>query len=116
MANEFSFPLRGSGVWQLPAGRLTECRDTFPGVDVPAELRKARLWLCDHPDRRKTAKGMPRFLSGWLGRAKPGDADNTHTRRTTSWELDAICPLVEPTDEDFAWMEEQHTMKHEVTP
>jgi len=70
-ASEFSFPLRGRGEFHLTADRLAEYRDTFPGIDIPGELRKARLWLTDNPDRRKTARGMPRFLSGWLNRAKP---------------------------------------------
>lgn len=99
-ASEFSFPLRGRGDWTLSADRLGQYRDTFPGLDLDAELRKARLWLIDNADRRKTAKGMPRFLSGWLTRAKPDTPAHGH-RLTTSAELDAICPLVEPSDEDF---------------
>ena len=98
------FPLRGRGEWTLPADRLDEYRSTFPGLDVDAELRKARLWLLDNPDRRKTARGMPRFLSGWLTRAKPADAGTTRNGDgyPTSEDLDRVCPLVEPTEADFA--------------
>ena len=34
------------------------------------ECRKALAWVQQAPDRRKTARGMGRFLFGWLGRAQ----------------------------------------------
>lgn len=40
----------------------------FPGVDVRVELGKMRAWLGANPTRRKTAKGMPRFVVNWLSR------------------------------------------------
>ena len=42
----------------------------YPGVDVEIEFRKALNWLHADPKRRKTHKGMPRFLVGWLNRAQ----------------------------------------------
>lgn len=64
------FKTRGApDSWCLTVGKLEEYRESFPGLDVLAELRKARQWGLDHPDRRKTAKGMPGHLGGWLGRA-----------------------------------------------
>lgn len=41
---------------------------TFPAVDVPQQLREMRRWLVDHPDRRKTARGMANFINSWLSR------------------------------------------------
>jgi len=113
--SEFSFPLRRQDEWNLPTDRLADYRDTFPGLDVEAELRKARLWLIDRPNRRKTAKGMPKFLSGWLSRATPGETARTKGHsRTASDELDAICPLVVPSEDDFAWMAEQYPSQNGV--
>lgn len=71
------FPIRGrcrgrlgrTPSWTLPAGKLSEWADTWPNVDIEAELIKARQWLDDNPNRRKTANGMLRFLSGWISRA-----------------------------------------------
>ena len=40
-----------------------------PGKDVPGELDRAAAWLACNPTKGKTAKGMPRFLNGWLQRA-----------------------------------------------
>jgi hypothetical protein len=67
-----TFPVVGTGgrEWHLSAAKLAEYRRAFPGVDVPAELLKARQWCLDNPAKRKTARGMPAFLGRWLGRAQ----------------------------------------------
>jgi hypothetical protein len=69
----FAFVLRTGKDWKLPQAKLDEYKEAFPRLDVEAELLKAGQWLNDNPSRRKTANGMPRFLGGWLGRAKPDD-------------------------------------------
>lgn len=56
--------------WTLTAAKVAEYQQSFPGIDVPAECRKAWQWGRDNPDRRKTARGMARFLGTWLGRAQ----------------------------------------------
>jgi len=38
----------------------------YPAVDVLQELRSIEGWLIANPTRRKTAKGMPRFIANWL--------------------------------------------------
>lgn len=40
----------------------------FPSVDVPTEIRKAAQWEVISPDKKKTPKGIPRFLIGWMTR------------------------------------------------
>ncbi len=52
--------------------KVSEYRATFPGLDVEGECRKALQWTRDNPTRRKTARGMPKFLFGWLERAQNG--------------------------------------------
>lgn len=58
----------GQARWVLPEGKAEEWATTYPGVDVPSELRAARQWLIDNPSRRKTSRGMLRFLNSWLER------------------------------------------------
>lgn len=78
-----SFPCIGlPDSWVLTDLKVAEYRATYTGVVVESECRKAWQWCQDNPSRRKTAKGMPRFLSTWLGRAqdrgwgaKAGSAD-----------------------------------------
>lgn len=53
--------------WHLTAEKLAEYEKAFPNLDVLAALRAAMQWCRDNPTNRKTAKGMPRFCSTWLG-------------------------------------------------
>ena len=54
--------------WGLTQKRIDELQDLYPGTDVLIESRKAYAWCRDNPKKRKTAKGMPHFLSGWMER------------------------------------------------
>jgi hypothetical protein len=56
--------------WHLCESKLTEYRESFPDLDVLAECRKALQWCRDNPTKRKTATGMPPFLTRWLGKAQ----------------------------------------------
>jgi hypothetical protein len=67
------FPVNGNKsrpLWALRRSKASEYRESFPGVDVRSELLKARQWCRDNPTKRKTAKGMPAFLTTWLSKAQ----------------------------------------------
>lgn len=67
------FPVVGKQAlkeWGLTDAKLTEYRESFPGVDVLQEARKARQWCIDNPPKRKTPGGMPKFLASWFGRVQ----------------------------------------------
>lgn len=65
------FPVVGVGpkTWVLTTARVSEWQESFPGLGIEAEARKALAWLNANPGRRKTARGMPAFLVRWLSRA-----------------------------------------------
>lgn len=48
---------------------VKELEDAFPNVDVRDQLRRVAYWANKNPEKRKTAKGLPKFLGGWMGRA-----------------------------------------------
>lgn len=65
-----TFPTDGKpDSWSLTTDLLNEWNSDFPKLDVLAECRKARAWIKANPERRKTARGMSRFLVNWLSRA-----------------------------------------------
>ncbi len=80
------FPCVGKGTreWILTEEKLVEYKQSFPGVEVLRELKKARQWCIDNPIRRKTANGMPAFLTRWLGRIQNtlSQANAQHTQTT----------------------------------
>ena len=57
-------------IWDLTRSQIARWQELYPSLDVEAECRSALAWVEASPERRKTAKGAPRFLQGWLGRAK----------------------------------------------
>ncbi len=70
--SDFVFPVVGKGPKEvrLSQRKIDEYAEAFPGVDVEQELRAARQWLRDNPTRKKTARGIPGFLTRWLTKAQ----------------------------------------------
>jgi hypothetical protein len=68
---------------------VDELSAAYPALDVRAECNRARLWVEANPARRKTAKGMKRFICGWIANAtnkgnfarKGGDAPKPQYRK-----------------------------------
>jgi len=53
----------------------------YPQADVLGELRKMSAWCDANPSRRKTPRGVKRFVVNWLSGARPERA--TSTRHTS---------------------------------
>ena len=64
------FDCNGSpNAWPLTQAKVSQYQELYPGLDVLFEAKKARQWCIDNPARRKTARGMTKYLNGWLSRA-----------------------------------------------
>jgi hypothetical protein len=65
-------PCVGTGpkTFDVTEAMIAGWRPAFPGVDVRAEVHKAAAWAAARPTRRKTHRGTPAFLVGWLSRAQ----------------------------------------------
>ena len=55
--------------WQPTDEQLIGWQHAYPEVDVFAELNVMAVWLESNEPRRKTERGMPRFVNSWLSRA-----------------------------------------------
>ena len=54
---------------------------SYPAVDVMQQLRTMRSWSINNPTKRKTVKGMPKFIDSWLSREQDrGGKNETHQR------------------------------------
>lgn len=74
--------------WALTKASLVAWAELYPGLDVPAECRKAFAWTEADKGHRKTASGMPRFLVNWFNRAtNRGGVQRSHERPFTAQEL-----------------------------
>jgi len=65
-----AMPTQNGELVEVYSDWVEAAKTTFPGLDVDYQLSKARFWLENNPSKRKTAKGIPRFLSSWLDRAQ----------------------------------------------
>lgn len=73
------FPVVGADgpIWALTEAQLEAWAGLFPALDVRQEARHALAWVRAQTGRRKTARGMPKFLVGWLTRSV--DRGTSHT-------------------------------------
>lgn len=55
-------------------------QELYPAVDVQAQLRAMKAWAICNPARRKTAKGMPRFINRWLAEEQRRAAEHARDR------------------------------------
>ena len=65
------FPTVGKATrWYLTQQHINDLTESFPDLDVLAECRKALGWIRNNMPKRKTPKGMPRFLFYWLSKSQ----------------------------------------------
>lgn len=57
---------------------FAEWVELYPAVDIMQELRKMKGWLDSNPTRRKTVKGIRRFINNWLSKAH----DSPHVQKS----------------------------------
>lgn len=62
-------PLEDGSDHPVTEAEIAEWRAAYPRIDVLAEVRKARAWCIANPSKRKTARGVARFLNTWLSSA-----------------------------------------------
>lgn len=62
-------PLCETGkTWDVPADFDREIAAAFPAQPRQAVYAEIRLWLVANPTKRKTLRGMPKFIAAWFGR------------------------------------------------
>ena len=63
-----AIPLCNGTEYQLPLSEYEEYLRLYPGVDIKQEFRNMRGWCLKNPAKRKTPKGIGRFINSWLAR------------------------------------------------
>ena len=65
-----AFKVRGGNLWGLTPELRDRLESTYGAkLDLEQELNEARMWLFANADKRKTPRGMPKFLNAWMARA-----------------------------------------------
>lgn len=58
---------------------IAQWKELYPAVDVMQELRDMKGWLIAHPQRRKTKRGINKFINSWL--CKEQDKGSTRPQK-----------------------------------
>jgi len=60
--------LNDKSEYPIPIQKVKEYEDLYPAVDVKQQLRNMKGWLDSNPAKRKTKRGIDRFINSWLAR------------------------------------------------
>lgn len=61
-------PLNDGSDYLVSKEQTKEWEILYPSVDVMQQLRNMKGWLSSNPTKRKTRKGILRFITSWLSR------------------------------------------------
>ena len=61
-------PLVDGSMYDVPLSKIQTWNTAYPAVDIRQELREMIAWLDSNPQRRKTARGIDRFINSWLSK------------------------------------------------
>lgn len=61
-------PLNDKTFYDVPLDKIAVWKDAYPVVNVEQELKRMAAWLDSNPTRRKTRRGITRFIDIWLSR------------------------------------------------
>lgn len=64
----YSMPLIDGTSYVVPQEKLDHWREMFPRLDIDQQIRSMIAWLEVSPERRKTRRGIGRFIVSWLSR------------------------------------------------
>ena len=63
-----SISLNDNSEYPITQPDIDSWAELYPAVDIMQELRKMKGWANANPTKRKTAKGIKRFINSWLAK------------------------------------------------
>lgn len=64
----FTLPLNDGSDYPIFETQVREWEELYPSVDIMQQLRNMKGWLSGNKTRRKTKRGILKFITGWLAR------------------------------------------------
>lgn len=66
--SNIKIPLNDKTFYYVPLEKIELWKEAYQAVDVEQELKKMVAWCDSNPTRRKTKRGITKFINGWLSR------------------------------------------------
>ncbi len=80
-----SLPLNDKTNFSISEDEVNKYQELYPNVDVAQELRNMKGWLDANPTKRKTKRGINRFVNGWLQRKQDSPKQQQSKEEGTWW-------------------------------
>lgn len=90
--------LKDNSKWRPTQEDYDDWTQMYPDVDVKREFDNMRRYCLDKPQKRKTPRGIKRFVTNWLERVRDDQKSDTGRKRTgwasgmeeQDYDIDAI--------------------------
>lgn len=79
--------LNDGSLFEVSDSDVQEWGKIYPAVDIKQELRKMKGWLDANPTRRKTRRGVRRFVNNWLSRTQDQGGTPGYTQKAVQAEI-----------------------------
>lgn len=76
-----TIPLNDKTEYPVYDDDVKEYKSLYPAVDVEQQLRNMKGWCDANPSKRKTSKGIKRFITSWLCREQDRGGTKQESRR-----------------------------------
>lgn len=106
-----SLPLNDKSYHEIYQRDIDVWKELYPSVDILQELRKMRGWLDSNPTRKKTRRGIKRFINSWLAKEQDrshailqNDSLVGNTKPVAGMTLEAVSGAEEELIEGDEWI------------
>ena len=76
-----SLPLNDKSTRDITESEVEAYQELYQNVNVTQELKNMLGWLNANPTKRKTKKGIDRFVNGWLSRKQDSGGNSSNSRQ-----------------------------------
>ncbi|HIT65966.1 MAG TPA: hypothetical protein IAB61_01785 [Candidatus Merdisoma merdipullorum] len=84
-----SIPLKDGNSYIVTTDDVEDYKKSYPLVNVEQEIRSMRRWCIDNPRKKKTMRGVKRFINGWLSREQARREERAAVQQAKNRELEA---------------------------
>ena len=82
-------PLNTGEEYAVDGVLTAELKTAYPATDVEGELRKMRAWCLTNPTKRKTRRGILKFINNWLSNVQDKGGSHRGGGQKQAW-LDTL--------------------------
>jgi len=84
--------LNDKSLYPITQEDVDKWQELYPAANIMQELRKMKGWLDANPAKRKTRKGIKKFITSWLAREQDRGGAKTYGERKSEIESESsVC-------------------------